>query len=93
MIVKSKSGYKEYILSLEDYELLVAAAKGKIVGSWQNDGQTEQGRAERLNYAWFTLGVKYGFDPWSVLPITYNKILAYELSREDWDNLKSVPNV
>lgn len=91
--MKLRSNYKEYILTLEDYELLAAAAKGKIVGKWKNDGQTEQGKAERMMYAWFKLGAKYGFDPWTVLPITYNKILAYELSSEDWDRLKTSPNV
>lgn len=73
-----KSKYKEFELTEDDYGLLAEAAKGKIVGKWKNNGQTEAGKTERLMWAWFQLGAKYGFDPWSVLPITYNKFLAKE---------------
>ena len=90
-LVKSK--YKEYILTVEDYGLLAEAAKGKIVGKWEHNGQTTEGKSERLLYAWFKLGMKYCFDPFSVLPLTYNKILAYSLNEEECNGLRTAPNV
>ncbi len=91
-MLRKDSRYKEYILSEEDYNLLAEAAKGRIVGKWQNDGQTTEGKSERVMYAWFKLGAQYCFDPWSVLPITYNKILAYDLSEDECLALKTAPN-
>ena len=78
-----RSDYTTYILTLEDYTLLAEAAKGKIVGKWEYNGQTVEGKAERLMYAWQMLGDRYGFDPWTVLPITYNKILAKPKAKEN----------
>lgn len=75
MVLRSKQ-YQTYILTQEDYELLAEAAKGKIVGKWEHNGQTVEGKSERMMYAWAKLGQQYGFNPWTVLPISYNKILA-----------------
>lgn len=87
MPVKSRSNYQEYNLTEEDFNILVEAANGRIVGKWKNNGQTEDGKAERLSYAWYTLGLKYCFDPWTVLPITYNKILAKAVQCKDAENV------
>lgn len=78
-----RSNYTEYILTLEDYNLLAEAAKGRIVGKWEYNGQTVEGKSERIMYAWAVLGKKYGFDPWTVLPITYNKILAHPVAKDN----------
>jgi hypothetical protein len=50
--------------------------KVELYGKWENNGQTVQGKAERMAFAWAALGAKYGFDPWTVLPITHFLILA-----------------
>lgn len=70
---------KEYLLDEEDYMSLVEAAKGDIVGKWKKDGSIEDGKAARIAHAWLKISQKYKFDPWSIVQLTYNKILAEPL--------------
>lgn len=68
---------KEYALSEEDYTFILEASR-YVPPTPKKVGPPPENKRSRMNYAWAVVGLKMGFDYWTVKPIdgTINRFTA-----------------